>query len=126
MVKRTSIVNSTRVNSISLSSVFQIGDSVQITPRSWALAVQRQLQLFYGDEGDFAAYPIFTREIQQPEVTRTPTVIRYNASSIIKVSQINLTALSASSVYHIGSTSHIHSESRIKHIRQIEKLPEQD
>lgn len=126
MIKRTSIVNSTRVNSVSSSSVFQIGDSVQITPMSWILAVQRQLQLFYGNEGNFAAYPIFTREHPRPVVTETVTVNRYNASSFIKVENINITAVSASSVYHIGSTSLIDAATRIKHIRQIQKLPDED
>ncbi|UTW69103.1 spore germination protein GerPE [Anaerobacillus sp. HL2] len=36
---------------------------VQIIPRSMALAVQRQKQLFFGNEGDFEQFSIFTKNI---------------------------------------------------------------
>lgn len=122
MVKRTSIVNNTKVINVSLSSVFQIGDSVQVTPRAWALAVQRQLQLFYGFEGNFYMYPIFTIDIPQPNWPEEITVQRYYTSPFIKVNSVKITSVAAASVYHIGSTNFIKSESRIKHIRQIERV----
>jgi spore germination protein PE len=126
MVKRTSIVNSTKVRTVSSSSVFQIGDSVQITPRNWALAVQRQRQFFYGKEGNFEAYRIFAVEIPHLVPTEQITVQRYNPSSLIKVNHIDITSVSGSSVYHIGSTGNIVTESHIKHIRQIERIPEEN
>lgn len=122
MIKRTSIVNNTKVRSVSLSSVVQIGDSVQITPVSWALAVQRQLQLFYGNEGNFAAFPIFTREIPSLPLINSVNIQRYNASNFIKVGNIDITGVSSASVYHIGSTSYIQAETRIKHIRQLQQI----
>lgn len=121
---RTSVVNQTRVINVSLSSVFQIGDSEQIVSRSKALAVQRQLQLFYGNEGDFQKYPAYTLPISRPPLQTTFPVHRYNRSPFIKVNMVNITSVAASSVYHIGSTNYIDAETRIKHIRQIEKLPE--
>lgn len=120
-IKRTSIVNNTKVIDVGLGSVFQIGDSVKITPRSWALAVQRQVQLFYGDEGDFAKFPIFTQQIPKLQDLDAVSINRYNTSSFIKVNQIHVTAFAAASVYHIGSTNCIDATTRIKHIRQLQK-----
>ncbi len=125
MGKRTSVVTSTKVSSISLSSVFQIGDSVQIIPRNKALAVQRQLQLFYGNEGNLTIYPIFTKELPHLASVESITIQRYNQTNFIKVNHIDITSVSASSVYHIGSTCHIDAETRIKHIRHIQELPEE-
>jgi spore germination protein PE len=119
MLKRTSIVNHTKVINVSLSSVFQIGDSAQITPRSRALAVQRQLQLFYGNEGNFEQFPIFTIELPKPNWQENITIGRYNPSPFIKVNRINITSVAAASIYHIGSTNYVDSESRVKHIRQL-------
>lgn len=120
MPKRISIVNTTRVASIALSSVFQIGDSTQITQRSQALAVQRQRQFFYGREGNLNAFTIFTTEIPKLDPIEDIVVQRYNHVSFIKVDRINIKSVSAASVYHIGSTTNIDAETRIKHIRQLE------
>lgn len=121
MIKRTSIVNYTKVNSVGLGSVLQIGDSVQIKPLTRALAIQRQVQLFYGNEGDFEAFPIFTMEIPKFDTVENIIVKRHNPTSFIKVNQIKVTSVSSASVYHIGSSTNIDAESRIKHIRQLER-----
>ncbi|OIJ10089.1 hypothetical protein BKP35_13290 [Anaerobacillus arseniciselenatis] len=123
MTRRTSVVDYSRVINVSLSSIFHIGDSVQVTPVAWAIAVQRQLQLFYGDEGNFLQFPMFTMELPQPTIQEPITVNRYNASSFIKVNRIHVTSVAAGSVHQIGSTNYINSESRIKHIRQFHRDP---
>lgn len=119
MIKRTSIVRHTKVISVGLSSVFQIGDATQITPRSQALAVQRQVQLFYGNEGNFEEFPIFKMGIPKPSMDMPITINRYNVSPFIKVDKIHVTSVSASGIYQIGSNNFIDAESRVKHIRQI-------
>ncbi|WP_227936820.1 spore germination protein GerPE [Alkalihalobacillus deserti] len=119
MYNRTSIVKDIHVRSVASSSIFEIGDSTHITPRSRALAVQRQVELFYGDEGDFNQYPIFNKPIPQPLVNEQVTFTRYNVSPFIKVNHIDILGAAASSVLHIGSTKTIDSESRVKHIRQL-------
>ncbi|RXI98208.1 spore germination protein GerPE [Anaerobacillus alkaliphilus] len=122
---RTSVVSSTLLRNLGLSSVFQIGDSVQITPQNWALAVQRQVEFFYGKEGNFEAYRIFTITLPHLPVTEQVLINRFNQSSFIKAKHIQITSVSGSSVYHIGSTQNIQAESRIKHIRQIERVREE-
>lgn len=123
MFKRTSIVNDTKINSIGLSGVFEVGDSVQITPRSKALAIQRQKQLFFGNEGDFDQFSIFSKSIPKPDFPINISVNQYNHSPLIKVNHIRVLAVSFASVYQIGSTHCINSEARIKHIRQLQGPP---
>ncbi len=113
------MVNHTNVIDVSLSSTFLIGDAVQITPSSKALAVQRQVQLFFTTEGDFDAYPIFNMQIPKMPLENDIKIKRYNISQFIKINQINVISVSASSIYQIGSNNTIDAETRIKHIRQL-------
>lgn len=126
MNKRTSIVHSTKVINVGLGSVFQIGDSGQITPFSLALAVQRQTQLFYGTEGNFNTFPIFLRKLPMPNFYTPIKINRYNKTPVIKVNNIKVTSVSAAGVYHIGSTNSIDAVTRIKHIRQLLEDPDND
>ncbi|WP_275980323.1 spore germination protein GerPE [Halalkalibacter alkaliphilus] len=118
MLKRTSIVHNIKVINVGLSSIFEIGDSLSISPRSKAWALQRQFELFYGNEGHFRD-PVFTRPLPKPDFDEHVCFVRYNESPTIKVNNIFVTAAAASSVLHIGSTQLIDSESRVKHIRQL-------
>lgn len=123
MFKRTSQVNSTKVINVSLGSVFQIGDSIEVTPQSRALAVQRQTQLFYATEGNFSAFPIFLKEQLIPNFQPDININRYNQKPMIKVNHIRVTSVAAAGVYHIGSTGNVIAETRIKHIRQLLENP---
>lgn len=114
------MVNHTSVTDVSLSSVFLIGDASQVTPRSRALAVQRQFQLFFTNEGNFEEFSIFTMAIPKPKMDTNLTTNRYNLSSFIKVDHIDVTSVAASSIYQIGSNNYIDAESRVKHIRQLD------
>ena len=119
LFKRTSIVKDIHVRSVSSSSVFLIGDSTHITPRTRALAVQRQAELFYGKEGDFNQYPVFNKPMLKPKTFEQVTFSKYNISPFIKVNHIDILGVSASSVLHIGSTKTYDAEARVKHIRQL-------
>lgn len=114
------MVNHISVTDVSISSVFLIGDASQVTPRSRAIAVQRQIQLFFANEGNFEEFPIFTMDIPKSKMDADLTINRYNLSSFIKVDQIQVTAVAASSLCQIGSNNYIDAESRTKHIRQLE------
>jgi len=119
LFKRTSIVKDIHVRSVSASSIFLIGDSSHITPRSRALAIQRQAELFYGQEGDFNQFPVFYKPIPKPYTDEHVTFSRYNISPFIKVNHIDVLGVSASSVMQIGSTKTYNGEARVKHIRQL-------
>ncbi|WP_209124638.1 spore germination protein GerPE [Alkalihalobacillus sp. BA299] len=119
MQKRISHVDFVNVTDVSTSSILQVGDSYRITPRSRALAVQRQIEFFYGDEGNFDVYPIFQIDIPKPVVTEPIRITRTNENPFIRVNNIKLIGAAASSVVHIGSNSMIDAETRVKHIRQF-------
>ncbi|MEK4027962.1 spore germination protein GerPE [Pseudobacillus sp. FSL P4-0506] len=119
MFKRTSIVKDARVITVSDSSVFEIGDSANMKLRNNVLAVQRQAELFFGNEGNLNDYPLFSRPIPIPQINENITVTRYNLSPFIRVNHISIVGVASSSVLHIGSTGIIDAEARIKHIRQL-------
>ncbi|RKO61560.1 spore germination protein GerPE [Caldibacillus debilis] len=118
-MKRVSRVHSVLVETISFSSLLQIGDSMVIDGCSRAIAVQREKELFFGSEGNFSAYPVFRHRIRFPETTPVPLLTRQERGSI-NVNRVHVTGLAASSILHIGSNEQTRLESRIKHIRQLE------
>lgn len=123
--QRTACVDRLTITSVSLSSICQIGDSQLICSSSRALAVQREKELFYGNEGNYEAYPIFSEELLHAPITEKMTMSSLNLNPLIKVKNINITAVSSCSVAHLGNSGQISMESRVKHIRQLEQDEEQ-
>jgi spore germination protein PE len=119
MYKRYSIVDSVEANIVSFASVFEIGDSNRILPRANVLAVQREKELFFGNEGNFAQFSVFNEPIPLPPITEKVTMLKNDLNPVIHVRNINILGVSTSSVFHIGSTCFISSEARIKHIRHL-------
>jgi spore germination protein PE len=118
-MKRTSIVQFFHGKEVIFSSVLQIGDSQKITSRSQVLAVQRQYELFFGKEGE-SSFPIFTKRIPKIQSDdRNISLQTLHQSPVISVRSIRVLAVSSSGVVHIGSTSAVDAEARIKHIRQL-------
>jgi spore germination protein PE len=124
MFQRTSKVDSIRVKSVLFASAIQIGDSNTINGVTRALAVQRQREVFYGNEGDFSLFKIFSYPLPLPPINEPLTIRTTSPNPVIKVGAIDVTAFSSTSFLHIGSTEHIQMESRILHIRQIEIIDE--
>lgn len=118
-MKRISVVDFIKVNSLSFSSILEIGDSMKIKPISSALAVQREVPLFFTNEGDFSQFPIFSRDLPKVEVTETINMRIFNQNPIIKVNSIRIDGVSSAGVMQIGSTETIHTESKVKHIRKL-------
>ncbi len=119
MLQRTSYVNHLDVKVVSYSSILQIGDSCIINGLSRALAVQREEEIEYGREGNFASYSIFSEPIPLLPITEDITYLSRHLNPIIKVNKINVIGFSASSILHIGSSQNIYLEARVKHIRQL-------
>jgi spore germination protein PE len=119
MLSRFSKVNHIKINSVSISSVTQIGDSRMINGFSRALAVQREAEIFLENEGNFSNYPVFSEPIPLPPIDEPLDYQRINLVPCIRVSNIDITGVSTSSVVHIGSSDHVYMEARIKHIRQL-------
>ncbi|MCM3595325.1 spore germination protein GerPE [Metabacillus idriensis] len=119
MINRLSIVNKAYVDSIGLSSIFQIGDSVDIVPRVKVYAVQREAEIELGSEGDLKQYNIYSELLPKPLITENIQTAFFHENPTIKVGAVKVTSISSSSVVHFGSSNTISAESRVKHIRQL-------
>ncbi|MGD6817720.1 spore germination protein GerPE [Metabacillus sp. 84] len=119
MYNRNSIVDAAYVNTLGLSSVFQIGDSREIVPKANVFAVQREAEIFYDNEGDFSRYEIFQIPIPRPVRTETVIPSYFHEKPFIRVKFVKLLAVSTSGVFQIGSTDLIDAEARVKHTRQL-------
>ncbi|MFD2443142.1 spore germination protein GerPE [Bacillus sp. CGMCC 1.16607] len=119
MLSRYSKVDHLKIIVVTISSIAQIGDSKIVNGFSRALAVQREAEVFFGNEGDFSNYWVFKEPIPLPPIDEVIMFQSNNLSPCIKVSNINITGVSAASIVHIGSSDHVYMESRIKHIRQL-------
>lgn len=119
MFVRTSVVDHLKVDALSHSSVAEIGDSAFIHCLSRALAVKREEELFFTNEGSFRKYDVFSMPIPMEPIVERMTMQTTNLKPIIKVNNIDILGASAASVIHIGSSKHIAMEARVKHIRQL-------
>lgn len=119
MAVRISVVDQTKVNAVVFSSTFFVGDMKQFIPKTYALAVQREIPIYNGNEGDFTPYLTFSSPIPVPSQQNTVPVEAINENPFIHVGAIQVLSVSTSSLYQIGSTDYIDAESRIKHIRQL-------
>lgn len=119
MFQRTACVDRIKVDSVSFSSIFQIGDSQQIQALSRAIAVQREAEIFFGNEGSFAAYSIFSEQIPYLPVDENISSSTQNLNPMLKVRNIEIMGASSSSIVHLGNSCHISMEARVKHIRQL-------
>ncbi|WRU95873.1 spore germination protein GerPE [Priestia filamentosa] len=99
---RTSKVDWFRMNSLTSSSIFNIGDSAHIRSSAKVIAIQREAELFLGREGNFNDYTLFKRSYPLLTLKRIPTV-KYNESNIIHVGSVRVTGASTSSVVHTGN-----------------------
>ncbi|WP_078381486.1 spore germination protein GerPE [Sutcliffiella halmapala] len=116
---RISRVNEVGLMALAFSSTFHIGDSCYIKADSKALAVKREFPRFYGNEGNFSAYKVFTENTPTPVITEMVSMQISNQNPDICVNRLTVNGVSSSSVLQIGSTQTICANSRVKHIRQL-------
>lgn len=116
---RISRVNDINLHSLSFSSYFHIGDSYFINAKSRALAVKREFPRFYGKEGNFSEFPIFSMQYPMPVITERVNMSVSNPNPNIFVNHIKVKGVSSSSVLQVGSSQTICAEVRIKHTRQL-------
>ncbi|MEW9051379.1 MAG: spore germination protein GerPE [Neobacillus sp.] len=119
MLQRTSIVNNINVETVSFSSIVQLGDSRIINGFSRALAVQRETEIFFTKEGEFSSFPIFSELIPLPPITEPINISSCSLKPLIKVNQVAIIGLSSSAVLHVGNSDTVSMEARVKHIRQL-------
>lgn len=119
MLQRTSAVDKINIDTLLISSVFEIGDSCYIKGFSRALAVHREAEYFNDQEGNYSIYPIFSEPIPLLPIEEEISIKTTQLNPVIKVKNIDVIGVSASSIIHIGNSQHISMEARIKHIRHL-------
>lgn len=125
MEKRTSSVQNVKLTTLSTGTIFEIGDSKEITPVSQAIAIQRERAIFHVNELHFQDFFVFSMPIPQPIADQSVEMIRVNESPYIQVGYIDLFSISSSAVVHLGSSETLQADSRIKHIRHLFERKEQ-
>jgi len=123
MLQRTSSVDIINIRVVSFSSTIQLGDSCIINGLSSALAVQREVEEFYGNEGNLSQYRVYSEPIPFTPIDESFSYLRQNPNPLIKVGKIDIIAISSASLLHVGSSRHVSMEARIKHIRQLLPIP---
>jgi spore germination protein PE len=119
MNARISVVKNIKVLSVSESSIVHVGDAINVKPRSKLIEVGRELPSFIENEVNFSDYPLFNKPIPQPIVQEDVQMVVKNESPWIKVNQVNILGIIDSSVFQVGSSKLIDTESRKKQIRQL-------
>jgi spore germination protein PE len=104
---------------MSFSSILQLGDSRIINGFNRALAVQREAEIFYDNEGNFSDYPVFFEPIPLPTLDENISIRTHHLNPVIKVNKIRIVGVSASAIIHVGNSEHVSMEARVKHIRQL-------
>ncbi|MGG3471125.1 spore germination protein GerPE [Neobacillus pocheonensis] len=126
MFERTSCVDKINVEIFSFASIFQLGDSCIVNGLSRALAVQREAEIFYGNEGNLSPYRVFSEPIPLPLINEPISFLTHNQCPLIKVNNIDIIGVSSSSLLHVGNSKHVSMEARVKHIRQLLPVPRTD
>lgn len=117
---RGSVVKTIDIKSMLFGSVLEVGDTVHLKSSTNALAVQRNKELFFVNEGNFHNFKAFNKLIPIPPLPFSmPSITKYNECPDIKVGNIHLLTISSTAIVQIGTTNHIDTEARILHIRQI-------
>ncbi|OEF99592.1 hypothetical protein BHF71_08190 [Vulcanibacillus modesticaldus] len=119
-MNRISKVNNIKIINVISSATVITGDTKIIEPRAKILAVQREIPIFYEDEGNIYEYPLFLRPIPKPVALKIPVKTKVlNIKPLIEVDNIKILSIAASGVFQIGSTNFIDNQVRVKHFRQI-------
>ncbi|MGG5253315.1 spore germination protein GerPE [Neobacillus sp. SM06] len=119
MLQRTAYVDHLNVKVVSFASMLQVGDAKIVNSFSRALAVHREVEIFFGNEGNFSSYSVFNEPIPLPPVTEDFSSATTHFNPVIKVKQMDVIGISAASVLQIGNSEHVSMEARVKHIRQL-------
>ncbi|MGG3563513.1 spore germination protein GerPE [Neobacillus rhizosphaerae] len=126
MLARSSCVDAIHIDIVSFSSILQLGDSCIINGFSKALAVQREAEQFYGNEGDLVSYPVYYEPIPFEPLYEDLSFSHHHLNPVIKVHHIDIIAISSASLLHVGNSKDVSMEVRVKHIRQLLPVPREE
>lgn len=116
-MSRLSHVERMNILNVSNTSVFEIGDSVNVHTYSRVLALKRTRPIYIGQEHDFSDYDVFHQPIPRRLVYEPLNMNVFNQNPLISVGSIESNSVSTASILHIGSTTNIAAEAHVKHVR---------
>lgn len=116
---RWSVIDYVKVFNLSEASFIQAGDNMSFNSASKVITVQRQVPTFFGNEGNFNKYPIFSRPSIIPDTQEIISMNVNNECDVIKVGLITIIGIAGSSVFQAGRNTMIESESRVKEFKQL-------
>ncbi|KGX83900.1 spore germination protein GerPE [Pontibacillus marinus] len=117
MNKRISRVGDIHVNSLTYSSIIEIGDAVEATPNSRALAVQKEGAIFTDRDFPFNDFPVFTEELPYFDKKISIDQERVPCNPYIDVNSVHIEGISAASILQVGNLEYLDAEARVKHFR---------
>ncbi|MCP8968243.1 spore germination protein GerPE [Ectobacillus ponti] len=119
MQRHVSVVGNITLLSIGLGSTLQIGDTNFLLLRSRAIAVQRELPIYRGNEIEFSDFDVFTdTDLTVPKRVTDVRMNVVNVNPFLHVGSLEFSSTENSAVIHIGSVEYGQSNSRIHQIRQ--------
>jgi spore germination protein PE len=119
MLPRSSSIDHINIKTVSFSSILQLGDSCIINGFSRALAVQREVEYIFANEGNYSDYSVFIEPISFAQINENISFRAHHLKPIIKVNNLHIIGASSSSVLHVGNSGHVSMETRVMHIRQL-------
>ncbi|WP_042224594.1 spore germination protein GerPE [Oceanobacillus manasiensis] len=120
MNSRLASVNQVRVNSVSFSGIFSIGDTETSEQISRGIALQKEGAYFTKkDELSFEDYSIFKMEPDLPAFKNKVHMKTYHHNDVIHVQGVNTIGVTTSSIMQIGSLRRIEAVSWLKHFRRL-------
>ncbi|MFD1039008.1 spore germination protein GerPE [Virgibacillus byunsanensis] len=123
MLKRTAEVKKITINSVTFSSIFNIGDTKISHPKTKEIAVQKEGATFTKEDNlYFRDYPIFNMEPNWLSKQHTASTTTAHHVNTINVQNVSIIGVSSSSIAQVGSIGKINADARIKHFRIL--LPE--
>ncbi|RYG72613.1 spore germination protein GerPE [Lentibacillus lipolyticus] len=119
MQKRTSSVNHVKLNGLTFSGTFTIGDTQQANPKARGIAMQKEGATFQNDDGIyFDNYSLFHRQANWPENGVSVQKNTFHHADTIQVNNINIIGVTQAAIFQIGSLEQVRGEARIKHFRR--------
>jgi len=126
MYKRISRVGDIHINAMQYSSIIEIGDAVEATPNSRALAVQKEGAIFTDEDFPFNEFPIFTTELPYFDKQIVIDQKRVPCSPYINVQYVHIEGISASSIFQVGNLNYLDAEARVKHFRILRDVDDEE
>ena len=102
-MKRHVLVDNVYIINISNSSACICGESGHIDAYTRALAIQRQVPVFFEDEGNYEDYPIFSRSIPAWQLPSEVDLDVIHDHKTIHVGCLDVIATASASVVQVGS-----------------------